>query len=67
VYCTCSLFAAEGTEQISQFLARHNDAHALPSPGHMLARPDYVPFASTLSPTEDHDSFFYALLEKRHH
>jgi 16S rRNA (cytosine967-C5)-methyltransferase len=67
VYCTCSLFAAEGTEQISQFLARHNDAHALPAPGHMLARPDFVPFASTLSPTEDHDSFFYALLEKRHH
>lgn len=66
VYCTCSLFAAEGSEQISGFLARHNDAHALAAPGHMRAGAHSAPVASTLSPKEDHDSFFYALLEKRH-
>jgi len=66
VYCTCSLFAAEGSGQISSFLARHNDAHALPAPGHMLPHPAQAPFGTTTSPHEDHDSFFYALLEKRH-
>lgn len=66
VYCTCSLFAAEGSGQISRFLGRHNDAHALPAPGHMLPGPVQTPFGNRPTPNEDHDSFFYALLEKRH-
>jgi 16S rRNA (cytosine967-C5)-methyltransferase len=52
VYCTCSVFRAEGSEQIEAFLARHADAALLPSCGHLIADADY-------------DGFYYALLEKR--
>ena len=51
VYCTCSVFRAEGSEQIAAFLARHADAVLLPSSGHLIANADY-------------DGFYYALLEK---
>lgn len=36
LYATCSVFRAEGQEQIDAFLARHSDAVSLPAPGHLL-------------------------------
>ncbi len=57
VYCTCSVFRAEGSEQINAFLARHADAALLPSSGHLVAETAHA----------DYDGFFYALLEKRVH
>ncbi len=33
LYCTCSVFRAEGSQQIDTFLARNTDARLLPSPG----------------------------------
>lgn len=36
LYCTCSVFRAEGEEQIQAFLSRHKDATRLPAPGHLL-------------------------------
>ena len=65
LYCTCSVFKAEGDGQIQTFLGRNTDAVLLPSPGHLLplnpengkVRPD--------NPYGDHDGFYYALLEKR--
>jgi 16S rRNA (cytosine967-C5)-methyltransferase len=65
LYCTCSVFRAEGEHQIEAFLAHNRDAVLLPSPGHLLPRngaqlhsvPDNLP--------SDHDGFFYALLQKR--
>jgi len=36
LYCTCSVFKAEGDQQVAGFLSRHEDALALPSPGHLL-------------------------------
>jgi len=65
LYCTCSVFPAEGHDQIQTFLAHNTDAALLPSPGHLLplfgAKHDAVPD----NRNGDHDGFFYALLEKR--
>ena len=65
LYCTCSVFPAEGSDQIQTFLAHNTDAALLPSPGHLLplfgAKQDDVPD----NRNGDHDGFFYALLEKR--
>lgn len=65
LYCTCSLFRAEGSGQVQTFLTHNTDAALLPSPGHLIPRsvakrqpvPDNEPC--------DHDGFYYALLQKR--
>ena len=65
LYCTCSVFRAEGEDQIQTFLAHNTHAVLRPSPGHLLplneANSDTVPD----NPNGDHDGFYYALLEKR--
>ncbi len=65
LYCTCSVFKAEGTDQIQTFLAHNTDAALMDSPGHLLphfrANEEGVPDNSA----DDHDGFFLALLEKR--
>ena len=64
LYCTCSVFLAEGAEQVQTFLAHNTDAALLPSPGHLIpgkpAKQDAVPD----NQQGDHDGFFYALLQK---
>ena len=64
LYCTCSVFRAEGDGQIETFLAHNTDARLLPSPGHLL--PQLAPNQETVPDNQkrDHDGFFYALLEK---
>lgn len=65
LYCTCSLFLAEGSAQVQTFLTHNTDAVLLPSPGHLIPRnvtkgegvPDNQPC--------DHDGFYYALLQKQ--
>nr|WP_259371912.1 16S rRNA (cytosine(967)-C(5))-methyltransferase RsmB [Caldimonas mangrovi] len=66
LYCTCSVFRAEGEQQIDAFLQRASDAHGLPSPGHALPVP-HNGTAAVVSGTETaaHDGFFYAVLHKR--
>lgn len=65
LYCSCSVFRAEGADQIQTFLAHNTDAALRPSPGHLMpqsgANGDGVPD----NPIGDHDGFYYALLEKR--
>ncbi len=64
LYCTCSVFRAEGDTQVQAFLANNTDARLMPSPGHLLPGmgsngkgvPDNLP--------GEHDGFFYALLQK---
>jgi len=64
VYCTCSVFKAEGEGQIRAFLAHNTTAFSRPAPGHLWpchageggAVPDNSP--------SDHDGFFYAVLQK---
>ncbi|MDR7380459.1 16S rRNA (cytosine967-C5)-methyltransferase [Rhodoferax ferrireducens] len=65
LYCTCSVFRAEGQDQIETFLAHHTEAHLHDSPGHLMPRT----WASVAGVPDnricDNDGFFYALLEKR--
>jgi len=65
VYCTCSVFRAEGDIQIQTFVEHNTDAALLPSPGHL--RPQLAANGTAVPDNEgsDHDGFFYALLEKR--
>jgi 16S rRNA (cytosine967-C5)-methyltransferase len=58
LYITCSIFPAEGEQQITAFVARHADALRLAAPGHLLPRPG-------LTAAEQGDGFFYALIAKR--
>jgi 16S rRNA (cytosine967-C5)-methyltransferase len=52
LYATCSVFAEENQEQIQQFLEATTDARVVPG------------VQNQLLPCEQHDGFFYALLEK---
>jgi len=65
LYCTCSLFQAEGSAQVQTFLTHNTDAVLLPSPGHLIprsvAKGDAVPDNEPC----DHDGFYYALLQKQ--
>lgn len=63
VYCTCSIFHAEGRQQIDHFIAHQRDAQSLPAPGHLLpGQAGCVGDNAALN--HDHDGFFYALLRK---
>jgi len=55
LYATCSVFAEENEMQAAAFARKHPDCRRLPIEG-----------ASTLQilPDQDHDGFFYALLQK---
>jgi 16S rRNA (cytosine967-C5)-methyltransferase len=64
LYCTCSVFRAEGDLQIETFVAHNTDAVRLPSPGHLLPTGGHAPGAVPDNPAGDHDGFFYALLQK---
>jgi 16S rRNA (cytosine967-C5)-methyltransferase len=61
LYATCSVFQAENSLQVARFLERHPDARRVLSPG--ADRPLQEP-AGQIFPDEDHDGFFYALLQK---
>jgi 16S rRNA (cytosine967-C5)-methyltransferase len=75
LYCTCSVFRAEGDDQINAFLARNTAAALHPSPGHLL--PGIPPAAGLLAdnqasgqvrsspPLNTHDGFFYAVLHNQ--
>ena len=65
LYCTCSVFKAEGDLQVQAFLARNTQARLLVSPGHLI--PGNAAQTATVPDNHpgDHDGFFYALLEKK--
>jgi 16S rRNA (cytosine967-C5)-methyltransferase len=65
VYCTCSVFKAEGSGQIESFVTHHTDAQSLPAPGHLL--PLKRPSSGRMPENSlgEHDGFFYALLRKQ--
>jgi 16S rRNA (cytosine967-C5)-methyltransferase len=67
LYCTCSVFKAEGQAQIDAFLQRQTSARLLAapaSPGHLLPLPDNESAAAGPGPASTGDGFFYALLHK---
>ncbi|AEG94681.1 16S rRNA (cytosine(967)-C(5))-methyltransferase RsmB [Ramlibacter tataouinensis] len=65
LYCTCSVFRAEGEAQIQSFVAHNTDAALRPAPGHLIPQTGANPDPLRDNLPGDHDGFFYALLEKR--
>jgi len=64
LYCTCSVFRAEGADRTDSFLRRNKDAALLPSPGHLW--PTLEPRGEPVGDNGGYDDgFFFALLEKR--
>jgi 16S rRNA (cytosine967-C5)-methyltransferase len=65
VYCTCSVFRAEGEAQVQTFLAHNKGTVLRPAPGHLLPQSgaNTQPLPDNLQ--GDHDGFFYAVREKR--
>ena len=66
VYATCSVFKAEGADQIAAFLQRHGLPESVidpASPGHLLPLTDNR-FQSVEDAPPTCDGFFYALLNK---
>jgi 16S rRNA (cytosine967-C5)-methyltransferase len=65
LYCTCSVFRAEGETQIQTFVQHNTDTMILPSPGHLT--PSIATSETSLRDNVmgEHDGFYYALLEKR--
>ncbi|WP_291065615.1 16S rRNA (cytosine(967)-C(5))-methyltransferase RsmB [Hydrogenophaga sp.] len=64
LYCTCSVFRAEGEQQVQAFLERHRQAVLSPSPGHLL--PAVRGSVGELNDNRpgDYDGFFYACIDK---
>ena len=65
VYCTCSVFKAEGEQQIAAFMTRQGDAVQMPAPGHLLPQGGAGDAVFPDNLMREHDGFYYALLEKR--
>ncbi len=65
VYCTCSIFLAEGHRQIQTFLKHNTDVVLLPSPGHLIPQNSPVTPSVPDNQTGEHDGFYYARLQKR--
>lgn len=67
LYCTCSVFKAEGEASIDAFLQRQGkagDARRLPAPGHLLPLADNGDAGAASCAWAASDGFFYALIEK---
>jgi 16S rRNA (cytosine967-C5)-methyltransferase len=67
LYATCSIFPAEGRQQIDAFLQRQPPCTALlepQSPGHLLPLPDNAPAGLYGRSPVLQDGFFYALIRK---
>ncbi len=64
LYCTCSVFRAEGDNQIQTFVAHHTDALLRPSPGHLLPQSGVQATVFPDNLLREHDGFYYAILEK---
>ena len=65
LYCTCSVFKAEGLDQVQLFISNNNNAVLLPSPGHLIPKNSAKTSVVTDNDLTNHDGFFYALFEKQ--
>ena len=64
LYCTCSVFKAEGENQAKTFVEHNTNARLLPSMGHLRPQSRTTATALVDNLSGDHDGFYYALLEK---
>jgi 16S rRNA (cytosine967-C5)-methyltransferase len=65
LYCTCSVFKAEGQDQVELFISNNKNAVLLPSPGHLIPKNSAKTSVVTDNDLTNHDGFFYALFEKQ--
>ena len=64
LYCTCSVFKAEGENQAKTFVGHNTHARLVPSLGHLRPQNSTTSGALVDNLPGDHDGFYYALLEK---
>ncbi|WP_370871328.1 16S rRNA (cytosine(967)-C(5))-methyltransferase RsmB [Hydrogenophaga sp.] len=64
LYATCSVFRAEGADQVQAFLERHTDAVHRPSPGHLLPGSAAPAGEFNDNPLSGYDGFFYTRMDK---
>ena len=64
LYCTCSVFRAEGETQAQTFVAHHKDAVSRPATGHLIPQSGAKANGLPDNLAGDHDGFYYALFEK---
>ncbi len=60
LYATCSIFHGENQKVIDRFIKEHADAKEVK----WSVDSEYSKYENQLIPSENHDGFFYALLEK---
>jgi 16S rRNA (cytosine967-C5)-methyltransferase len=65
LYCTCSVFKAEGQDQVDLFISNNKNGLLLPSPGHLIPKNSAKLGAVADNDLTNHDGFFYALFEKQ--
>jgi 16S rRNA (cytosine967-C5)-methyltransferase len=65
LYCTCSVFKAEGQDQVALFTSNNKNARLLASPGHLIPKNSAKTGVVTDNDLTNHDGFFYALFEKQ--
>jgi 16S rRNA (cytosine967-C5)-methyltransferase len=65
LYCTCSVFKAEGQDQVALFTSNNKNARLLASPGHLIPKNSAKTGVVTDNELTNHDGFFYALFEKQ--
>ena len=65
LYCTCSVFRAEGEARIRSFVAHNTEAVLQPSPGHLLPLPGAIGTSVPENQAGEYDGFYYARLGKR--
>ena len=64
VYATCSVFRAEGEEQVQAFLARHTEAARKPAVGHLRPGMGIAGHQFNDNVPGGHDGFYYARIDK---
>ena len=65
LFCTCSVFKAEGQDQVELFISNNKNARLLPSPGHLIPQSSAKLGIVADNVLTNHDGFFYALFEKQ--
>jgi 16S rRNA (cytosine967-C5)-methyltransferase len=65
LYCTCSVFKAEGQDQVALFTSNNKNARLLASPGHLIPKNNAKKDVVADNELTNHDGFFYALFEKQ--
>ena len=64
LYCTCSVFKAEGEAQAKAFVEHNTNAHFVPTLGHLKPQNGTSSDSLVDNLSGDHDGFYYALFEK---